>query len=385
MGDKVKVGIIGCGNIAPAYVRGCRQFSSILDLVACADINEASASAFAEQHDLNAMPVDDLLAADDIEIVINLTVPKVHAEVSLAIIAAGKHVHSEKPLAITREDGQKILAAANEKGVRVGCAPDTFLGGGLQTCRKLIDDGWIGEPVGALAVMAAHGPEAWHPNPHFFYQIGGGPVFDIGPYYLTALVSLLGPVKRLAGSARISFPERIATSPQWFGERLPVEVPTHVTGALDFANGAVGTVLLSFDVWAHNLPCIEIYGSEGTLSVPDPNTFRGPVKVYQTKDRRWEHTPGGGWHEGTWQHGGWREMPLTHNPEVGRGIGVADIAYALRSGRPHRANGELAYHVLDLMTAFSQASDSGQSVQLESTVAQPAPLPLGLLEGTLDE
>jgi predicted dehydrogenase len=360
--------MIGCGNIAPAYVRGCRHFSSILDLVACADINPAAAKALARKSGdgLRAVSVEKLLADPEIQIVVNLTIPKVHAEVSLAILEAGKHVHSEKPLAVTREEGQKVLKAAAANGLRVGCAPDTFLGGGIQTCRQLLADGVIGEPVAAVSFFAGHGPESWHPNPFIFYATGAGPMFDLGPYYLTTLVALLGPVRRVAGAARISFPERIATSPALNGTRIPVEVPTHVTAALDFAAGPVGTLITSFDVWAHSLPRIEIYGSEGTLSVPDPNTFVGPARVWTTTDREW------------------REVPLTHSDQVGRGIGVADMAYAIQSGRAHRASGALAYHVLDLMSSIIEASECGAHTELASSCDQPAPLPVGLAEGKLD-
>ena len=365
MTETIKVGMIGCGNIAPAYVRGCAPFDMI-DLAACADINPVAAQKIADEHGLQAMSVDELLADPDIQIVINLTIPKVHADVSLAIIEAGKHPHSEKPLAVTREDGLKVLAAAKAKGVRVGCAPDTFLGGGIQTCRKLIDDGVIGDPVAATGFFAAHGPEAWHPNPFIFYQVGAGPLFDLGPYYLTTLVYLLGPVTHATGSARISFPERIATSEALNGTRIPVDVPTHVTGTLNFASGVIGTVITSFDVWARNLPRIEIYGSEGTLSVPDPNRFDGPVRVWTTAKREWQ------------------DIPLTHSDEVGRGIGVADLGVAIQSGRAHRANGDLAYHTLDLMHALIESSDQGARVAISSAVTQPAPLPAGLKLGELD-
>ena len=361
-----KVGIIGCGNISNAYFKGSRDFE-ILEVVACADIDLDRAKAKGEEQGVRALSVEELLADPEIEIVVNLTIPAAHAAVSMAALEAGKNVHEEKPFALTREDGQKLLATAKEKGLLIGCAPDTFLGGGLQTCRKLIDDGWIGEPVAATAFMLGHGPEAWHPNPDFFYQVGGGPMFDMGPYYLTALVTLLGPVKRVTGSARISFPERVATSEALFGHRIKVEIPTHIAGVLDFAQGAVGTLITSFDVWSHHLPRIEIYGTEGSLSVPDPNTFRGPVKVRRAGAEDWN------------------EVPLTHSDQVGRGIGVADMAYALRSGRPHRASGDLAYHVLDLMHSFHDASNGGRHVKVKSKVKQPAPLPLGLLAGQLDE
>jgi predicted dehydrogenase len=361
--DKVKVGLIGCGNIAPQYVWGCRGFE-VLDVVACADRVPEAAATLAEAHGLRALTVDALLAEPEIEIVVNLTVPAAHAEVSLAIIAAGKHVYSEKPLAVSLADGQRILEAAEARGVRVGCAPDTFLGGGLQTCRQLIDAGAIGEPVGATAFVTSRGPESWHPNPAFFYAPGAGPMFDMGPYYLTALVHLLGPIARVTGSARASFPERVATSEARRGERIPVETPTLYAGVLDFAAGPVGTLLITFDVWAADLPRIEIYGSEGTLSAPDPNHFGGPVRLFRGAA------------------GAWEEMPLTFPADVGRGIGVADLAYALREGRPQRADGALAYHVLEAMHAFERASDAGRHQALASAPARPAPLPPGGLEGT---
>jgi predicted dehydrogenase len=360
----VKVGIIGCGNIFPAYVKGCRAFE-ILEVVGCADIESERAEAREAEFGIPAMPVEDLLQDPSIGIIVNLTIPAAHAIVSLAAIEAGKSVHSEKPLAISRQDGRQILSAAERKGVRVGCAPDTFLGGGLQTCRKLIDDGAIGEPVAATAFMLGHGPEAWHPNPEFFYKRGAGPMFDMGPYYLTALVTLLGGVRRATASARISFPERVATSPARYGQRISVEVPTHVACVLDFEAGPVGTLITSFDVWSHNLPRIEIYGSEGSLSVPDPNTFGGPVKVRKAGADSWS------------------EVPLTHSADVGRGIGVADMAYALQSDRPHRASGDLAYHVLDLMHAFVDASESNEHQMIDSGVPRPAPLPVGLQLGQL--
>jgi predicted dehydrogenase len=312
--------------------------------------------------------VCELLADPEIQIVVNLTIPKAHAEVNLAVIAAGKNAHCEKPLAVNRADGQKTLEAAKEKGVRVGCAPDTFLGGGIQTCRKLIDDGWIGEPVAATAFMAGHGHESWHPAPDFYYEIGGGPMFDMGPYYLTALVNLLGPIRRVTGSTRITFPERtISNDTPRFGEKITVETSTHLAGVLDFESGAIGTLIMSFDMWPHHLPRLEIYGSEGSLSVPDPNTFRGPVKVRRAGAQEWS------------------EVPLTHSDAVSRGIGVADMAYGLVYDRPHRVNGDLAYHVLDVMAAFDDASKSNAHVQIESTCERPAMLPMGLLPGILDE
>jgi predicted dehydrogenase len=366
MPEKVKVGIVGCGNISAAYFKGCRAFP-ILDVVACADLDAGRARARAGEFGIPcACPVDDLLADPAIEIVVNLTVPRAHAAVSLAAIAAGKHVHSEKPLATTRADGARILAAARQQGVRVGCAPDTFLGGGIQACRRLIDEGRIGEPVAATAFMTCHGHESWHPDPEFYYEVGGGPMLDMGPYYLTALVNLIGPIVRATGSARITFPERVITSQPKHGKRVRVETPTHIAGVLDFADGAVGTIITSFDIWRAALPHIEIYGSEGTLSVPDPNTFGGVVRLW----------PAGA--------DAWVDVAYTQRADAARGIGVADLAYALRAGRPHRASGELAYHVLDVMEAFADASRLDQHVRIASTCVQPAALPQGLPVGELD-
>ncbi|MCE5198698.1 MAG: Gfo/Idh/MocA family oxidoreductase [Armatimonadota bacterium] len=362
-----KIGIIGCGNISSIYFQAGSNFE-ILEIVAAADIVKERAQARADEFNIpKACTVDELLADPDIEIVVNLTIPKVHAEVALACLEAGKHVHGEKPLAVTREDGKKVIDLAKAKGLRVGSAPDTFMGGGIQTCRKIIEDGWIGEPIAATAFMTCHGHESWHPDPEFYYKAGGGPMFDMGPYYLTALVNLMGPVRRVTGFTRATFPERTITSQPKCGTKIKVDVPTHVAGMMDFENGAIGTIITSFDVWGAELPYIEIYGTEGSLSVPDPNGFGGPVKLMR---------PGSGW----------VDMPLSHiYADNSRGIGVADMAYALRSGRPHRASGDLAYHVLDIMQAFHDASNEGRAIDLQSTCAKPAPLPLGLRMGILDE
>lgn len=363
----VKVGIIGCGNISGIYFQAGKTFR-ILDIVACADIDLQRAKARAEEHGIPAaLSVEDLLADPAIEIVVNLTIPRAHYDVCMAAVRAGKHVHVEKPLSITREEGGRLLDVARERGVRLGAAPDTFLGAGLQTCRKIIDDGWIGEPIGATAFMLCHGHESWHPDPEFYYKVGGGPMFDMGPYYLTALVALMGPIRRVTGSARATFPERTITSAPKYGGRIRVDVPTHVAGILDFAQGAIATLVTSFDVWAHQLPYIEIYGTEGSLRVPDPNTFGGPVSMRRSGAKEWT------------------EMPLTHGfAENSRGIGVADMAYGLRSGRPHRASGQLAYHVLEAMHGFHDASESGRHYEMQSSVERPAALPLGLPKDALD-
>jgi len=367
--ERVKVGIVGCGNISDIYLKNCTQTFDILEVVACADLIMDRARAKAEQYNIpKACTVEELLADPEIEIVLNLTTPNAHAEICLAALNAGKNVYVEKPLAVTREDGLKILQTAKEKGLLVGGAPDTFLGGGIQTCRKIIDDGWIGQPVAATAFMVCHGHESWHPDPEFYYKVGGGPMFDMGPYYLTALISLMGPIKRVTGSTHITFPKRLITSQPKYGTEITVEVPTHVAGIMDFETGVIGTIITSFDVWASQLPRIEIYGSLGTLSVPDPNTFGGPVFIRKAGDKEW------------------KEMPLSHGyTENSRGIGVADMAYALRTGRAHRANGELTYHLLDVMHAFHDASNEGKHIMVNSTCQRPAALPVGLSKGQLDE
>ena len=359
--EKVKVGIIGCGNISGIYFKNLTQTFRITEVAACADLIPERAAEKAKEFNIpKACTVEELLADPEIRIVVNLTIPASHTEVNLAALKAGKNVHCEKPLAITREDGKKVIELAKEKGLRVGCAPDTFLGGGLQTCRKLIDDGWIGTPVAATAFMTCHGHESWHPSPEFYYQVGGGPMFDMGPYYLTALISLLGPVRRATGSARVSFPQRTITSKPKYGKVIDVEVPTHVAGVLDFENGAVATMITSFDIWNANLPRIEIYGSEGSLSVPDPNCFDGPVLFSAHGQNEW------------------KEIPLVFGySENSRGIGVADMAHKLVSGGLHRANGNLAYHVLDIMQGIHDASREGRHYDLTSTCGRPEAFTLG--------
>ena len=354
------VGVIGCGNISSIYLESPSTFD-ILNIVACADIDLERARSQASRYNVpKVYTVDELLADPDIDIVINLTIPKVHAQISKAAIEAGKAAYSEKPLAIDRSEGKALLDTTQAKNLRVGCAPDTFLGGGIQTCIKLIDDGAIGTPVGATAFMMGHGPESWHPDPEFFYQVGAGPMFDMGPYYVTALIAMLGPVQRVTGSARITQAERIITSQPKYGSKITVTTPTHVAGIMDFASGPVATIITSFDVWSHQLPRIEVYGTEGTLSVPDPNTFGGPVYLRRPEDKEWQ------------------EIPLTHGyTQNSRGIGVADMAHAMHSGRPHRASGNLAYHVLDIMQAFHDASQDGHHIQLTSMCERPAPLPPG--------
>ncbi len=353
---KMNVGIIGCGNISDIYMKNCTQFQNI-SVVACADLNETLAKEKAVKYGIpSVLSVQELFAYPEIEMIINLTPPGIHAEICLKALEHGKHVYTEKPLAVSLEDGEKILEAATKKGLAIGAAPDTFLGAGIQTCQSLIEQGKIGDPVAATALMMKSGPEQWHPNPDFFYQPGGGPLFDMGPYYLTTLIQLLGPIKRVAASAKISFHERTIQSGEKQGETITVNTPTHLSGTLDFEKGPIATMVTSFDVWATNTPFIEIYGSEGTISVPDPNTFGGPVLMKKKNQEEWQEVP-----------------LLTGYQHNSRGMGVSDMVSAILDGTPQRASGELAFHVLETMHAFQQSSRLGTHIKLESTCKQ-APL-----------
>ena len=316
------------------------------------------------------MTPDELIAHPEIEIVVNLTVPKAHIPIALQAIEHGKHTYAEKPLGVEREGGKQLLAAAKAKNLRVGCAPDTFLGAGIQTARKVTDDGLIGAPVAFTAFMMGRGHESWHPSPEFYYEVGGGPMFDMGPYYLTALLNLLGPIKRLTGAASIAIPERTITSQPKYGKKVTVETPDHITGTIEFAGGAVGTIIMSFAThqaqYDGNFPIV-IFGTNGTLKVPDPNGFDGPVQIWQVDQPEW------------------RDVPHTFVEGYGRMVGVADMAYAIRSGRPHRASAEQAYTVLDVMQGFLDSSDTGHAYMPSLPYERPAPMPAHLPFGTLDE
>lgn len=364
--DKVGIGIIGCGNISSAYLKAVAGFP-ILDIKAIADIDPAAAEARAAEFDVSATSIDSLLGDPAIEIVVNLTVPLAHVAVGKQAIAAGKHVHSEKPLGVTTTEARELLQAADAGGLRVGCAPDTFLGGAHQTCRKLIDGGAIGTPLAGTAFFMCPGHERWHPNPGFYYLRGGGPMLDMGPYYITDLVNLLGPVRRVTGIASRARAERLITSEPLNGTIVPVEVATHVAGTMEFVSGAVVTMVMSFDVAKHRHQPIELYGSSAALSVPDPNHFGGDIEIAAAGEE-------------------WQAVATEHIYADGnyRGIGVADMAHAIRSGRPHRASGALAYHVLEVMEAFQRSSDEDAQITIESRPERPAPLPTDLAPGTFD-
>ncbi len=367
MTEPIKVGLIGCGAICGIYLENGRIFEDI-EIVACADLQIERAQAKAEEYGIpKACSGEELLADPSIAVVLNLTTPIAHYPIALAALEAGKSVYNEKPLAITRDEGAQLLALAKQSNLRIGCAPDTFLGAGIQTCRKLIDDGWIGEPIAANAFLGRREQDSKAITPEHHYKVGGGPMFNMGPYYLTALVSLIGPIARVSGMARKTFPERLVNSHSGSGTRITVDIPTHIIGTLEFVNGALGTITTSFDLWKSTSPPIEIHGTEGSLSVTNPNLFGGSPKFLK-----------GGTKE-------WQPVSLTHGyAENSRGIGLADMACAMRKGRDHRASGELAYHVLDVMHAIHEAAQAGTRVDMQSTCLRPAPMPTGLPAGSVD-
>ena len=366
---KTRIGIVGCGDISGIYLQNLTKLFTELEIAGVCDlIDERAEKAFAN-YDVPRKYKDmhEMFADPTVDIVLNITRPYEHYDVSMAAIAVGKHVYCEKPLGATLEEGAKIRDAAKAKGLYVGGAPDTYLGAGIQTCRKLLDDGYIGTPIAATGFWACRGHESWHPDPEFYYQFGGGPILDKGPYYVTALINLLGAVKTVSGFAKKTFPTRRITSQPHYGTVFDVEVPTHVTGQLEFANGALGTLIQSYDIHAHKMPIIEIYGTEGTLSVPDPNTFGGPVQVYRPECKTY------------------MEVPLTFGyAENSRGLGLADMAKAIQTGRKARAGVDLTYHALEVMTGFIQSAESGKHVSMASTCDRPAPMATGLLPGILD-
>lgn len=357
--NPVGIGIVGAGVISEVYLKNLMTLFDSTRVVGIADMMPERAQARAEAAGVEALTVDELMAHPEIELVVNLTIPAAHAEIAFRALEAGKSIYNEKPLAILREDGKKILEIAKEKGLHAGAAPDTFLGGGLQTVRKLLDEGAIGEPVAVDAAMRNHGMETWHPDPFFFFQPGAGPLFDVGVYYVTALTSLLGPFRNVASFARASFPERTIGNGPKLGEKVPVTTPTHIVSSIEFESGVLGSLTASFDVWTtrSDIATLIIYGTEGTLRCPDPNMFGGPIQILKADGDTWEDVP--------------VTMP---NIENCRGLGAADLARSMRTGEPARASGELSYHVLDVMHAVLESAGSKAHVTVESTVERPAPV-----------
>ncbi len=366
--EKVKIGILGLGAISGIYLQNLTEVFQDVEVAGVYDLFADKVAAVTEKYSTakTYASMEEMLQDKELEIILNLTRPLEHYETTKAALLAGKHVYSEKPLASTYEQGCELVTLAQEKGLMLGGAPDTFLGAGIQTCRKLIADGFIGTPIGAAARMVCHGHEGWHPAPEFYYQSGAGPMMDMGPYYLTALVNLLGGVKEVTGVVSKGFETRTITSQPHYGQNIKVEVPTHVNGILKFANGAVGTITTTFDVY-DNQTVLEIYGTKGTLRAPDPNGFGGPVQLLRAED------------------GAFKEMPLLFEyRENSRGLGVADMARALRSGRQMRADYSQTLHVLELMTAFEKSSVQGRTLQMETSYERKPAMRNDLVKGILD-
>lgn len=367
--DSVKIGVLGAGAISGIYFQNLTRLFTEVEVVAVCDLFAEKARAAAEEYKIPKVyeTMEEMLADEEIEIILNLTRPNEHYRTTKAALLAGKHVYSEKPLAAAYEEGAELAALAEEKGLLLGGAPDTFLGAGIQTCRKLIDDGFIGDVVGAQAQMVCHGHESWHPAPKFYYQAGGGPMMDMGPYYITALVNLVGRVKGVSGMCAKGFAQRIITSEPKRGTVVDVEVPTHTAGLLQFENGAVGTVLTTFDVYYDRQAFLEVYGTKGTLRVPDPNGFGGSVSLLRPED------------------GSFKEIPLLFGyKENSRGLGLADMAKALRTKREFRADVQQTLHVLEILTAFEKSSNEGRYLELASAYCRRKAMENRPVAGILD-
>jgi predicted dehydrogenase len=359
----MRIGVVGCGTVSAAYLKNLTA-SQELKVVACADeLLERARRRAAEFQVPRACSTEELLRDSEVELVVNLTTPAAHAQVTRAALQAGKHVHSEKPLATNRPDGDSIIEAARRKGLTISCAPDTFLGAGLQTCLGLLENHEVGEPLAATAFLLQAGPESWHPNPAIFYGPGAGPLLDMGPYYVTAMVSMLGPVRRVTGLSRILYPEIWVGKRSTVAQPITVAVPTFVAGLLEFQQGAQAVMVNSFGIAGHDLPPMQVYCTKAIIDVPDPNTFGGPVSVRSGSDGST-----------------WRNVPLRHRHGESRrdlrGIGVVDAVRAIRSGSKPRASGELAYHVLDVLLSILESHESGRHVTISSSVERPALLPL---------
>jgi len=353
---KLKVGVIGCGVISDIYIKNCMTIFKNTEIIACADRLDEKAREKAALYGIKHMTVDELMSYEGIDAVLNLTIPASHYEISKKALLAGKHVYSEKPLALNVSEGLELVQIAAQKGLRIGCAPDTFLGAAVQTAIKLVNDGWIGTPVGAHAFYMARGHEHWHPSPEFYYQAGGGPMFDMGPYYLTAMVGILGAVDSVVGVAKTTQVQRQILVGERAGELFSVETPTYISSLLNFDCGVTATFTATFDLnyqyFEANLPFIEIYGTEGTVSLPDPNYFGGPVKLRRDGD--------------------FHEVPLVSAvTENLRGIGLSDMADAIFNNRPVRAGGDLALHVLEIMEGILVSSETMEFTKMQNKCGRP--------------
>jgi predicted dehydrogenase len=364
VGSPLTFGIVGVGKISEQYFAELPKLPGIR-LLAVADLDQRRAAEVATEHGVEAQSVEDIIADPRIDAILNLTVPAAHVEIGMRALRSGKHVYGEKPLALSPEEAAPLLELASQRGLRVGSAPDTVLGTGIQTARALLDGGEIGTPIGAAAFWSAPGHEAWHPAPLFYYQPGAGPLFDMGPYYLTALVTLLGPVLRVSAVTGRSARERTVATGPLAGQSIPVDVDTHISAVLEHAGGASSSVTMSFEIWATRIPGIEVFGTLGTIAVPDPNRFSDPVQVRTSTTSEWTTV-----------------APLAGYTDAGRGFGLADMARAIETDRPHRASGELAFHVLEIMHAILRAGHEHSVIGIASTIERPAPVPRGAAPGT---
>ena len=366
----VKVAMIGCGSISGIYLTNITKVFKELELVGVCDLIPERAEKAQKEYNVPKIypTMYDAFADPEVEVVLNLTRPYQHFDVSKAALEAGKHVYSEKPLGADFEEGKKLVALAKEKGLMLGGAPDTYLGAGIQTCRELIDNGAIGKPIAAACCMICDSHEARRADPEFYYKRGGGPMMDMGPYYVTALVNLLGGIKSVTGVTKTFFPKRLITSEPHCGEVIDVECPTHLTGMLEFDSGAIGTIITTFDVHYNSQARFEVYGTEGTMMVPDPNGFGGPIQIYRPEE------------------GEWKEMPLTFDyKENSRGIGLADMACSIRTGSPFRSSWEQTFHVLEVLTSFEKSSASHAAYQMESHYDRRPAIKRHPIHGVLDE
>lgn len=358
MSRTLGVGIVGAGVISGQYLSNISRLSN-LHLVGFSDLNQSRAQSIAAQHGVKAFEGDSIYSSSDVDIILNLTLPQSHAAVNLKALNNGKHVYLEKPFALTMEEAAPVIELAKKNRLRIGCAPDTFLGTGVQTSKFLLEHGAIGTPFAASAFWSAPGHELWHPNPQFYYLNGAGPLFDMGPYYLTALIFLLGPITSVIGNATHSSRNRKVHTGDLAQTPISVEVETHISSILTHASGAQSSIMVSFEVWGSRLPTIEIYGTSGTITVPDPNQFSEKTFIYTENEQEWKAVE-----------------PLAGYIDAGRGYGLSEMAAAIEKGRPHSASGDLGVHVLEVMESILKSARSDSRISIGSSVPNINVFPL---------
>ena len=372
----MKVGVIGCGNIADIYFHNSKNFFNNFEIIACADLNPEASKKYSEKYGIINLSVEELLSNEDIQLVINLTIPNAHFEVSKSILNSGKHSYSEKPISIEFDEGKELLNLAKSKNLYVGSAPDTFLGAGIQKSKQVIEDGTIGEIVLGSISMGVAGHEIWHPNPDFYYKYGGGPILDMGPYYFSALVNLLGPVKSVYSQSRTVYSQREIGSGERKGEKITVDIPTTLISQIEFSNGALIDSFFSFDVYKHNKSHIELFGTKGAINVPDPNMFGGEIKICDEKKSDWKTIKTDDMNLGrlnTNRIGGEKNEKANEDPTSAnfRGIGVCEMIDSIKENKINRCSGELSLHVLEIMQSILKSAKINEKVNLESVTNIP--------------